>query len=743
MDALRKAIACGADINQSCSKYKICLDKRKSTDSQLTSMLLMSMPSHAASMASLSIANLNDLEIKGVGASEHNSYSATLDDSVAYLDVHSGISMGYMAGVDIGHDNRWEYFLIGKPLSDVALAEADAGQGELVISPIAHSVFHPAINTERTHSTRTTASFTRLSHATMTNLDDTPVRSPMLSPLKRTARIEHQQKFVAFESQSNDSTKGFVDTFFQAPRDTTHQHITVDSRENLNGNAIDKIFSNESDLPSVRSSADLKTLKLDLDNLMCSQSSDNLGFGSLKDASESCDDFNFEDGVYPGCLPCGCLVTPSGSFKICNTRRFVTKFGQSHYSMCSELSEVDLTLTKSFTQSISEKVTNISAENDSFNNSKNVVQVWSELAEIFDTTVANNSGSGKVPRRCSEPSPLGIGSQQSKKSNPLWSIFSDNYKLDNRVALSYASSGDRQNRDYLRWLLQCLLDDVVRHVHYVVRATAKIPTNLDFAHRETQSSDYRFMLTRQLRLSGSKTNESEDFVESIQTFLSKFQNISAGNRLKSISGSFYISSDKQGSPTSDFNEYQRSPLRKTSGLTVGKRRSRYHGESYLSAELRNVTVMFISIEAFNRTLLDSPSSTSPAVVSTDSEKMRDGLLEYRINKIDLEKVNNVSGLLSFLPRSNVEYADDHEILNKYQECIEVIVNALHARGGQLRQFIVDDKGTVSIGTFGLRGSAHEDDAAAAVESAQDIIIGLQKIGQCWSTCTYKHNLIPF
>jgi hypothetical protein len=32
--------------------------------------------------------------------------------------------------------------------------------------------------------------------------------------------------------------------------------------------------------------------------------------------------------------------------------------------------------------------------------------------------------------------------------------------------------------------------------------------------------------------------------------------------------------------------------------------------------------------------------------------------------------------------------------------MEVITKILKERGGQLRQFIVDDKGTVAIGTFG-------------------------------------------
>ena len=45
-----------------------------------------------------------------------------------------------MAGIDVGSNNRWEYLLLGEPLSDVAVAESLAKKGELVISPSAHAL---------------------------------------------------------------------------------------------------------------------------------------------------------------------------------------------------------------------------------------------------------------------------------------------------------------------------------------------------------------------------------------------------------------------------------------------------------------------------------------------------------------------------------------------------------------------------------------------------------------------------
>jgi hypothetical protein len=49
-------------------------------------------------------------------------------------------------------------------------------------------------------------------------------------------------------------------------------------------------------------------------------------------------------------------------------------------------------------------------------------------------------------------------------------------------------------------------------------------------------------------------------------------------------------------------------------------------------------------------------------------------------------------------------AIDTVLFNKLQRVMQVTCRELHKFSGQLRQFIVDDKGVVLIGTFGLRGS---------------------------------------
>jgi hypothetical protein len=102
--SIAKATYCGVEINRDCSNYLVKLGAQEGT---------------------------------GTDASTNS------QPQVSYLNVHSGVSMGLMAGIDVGSDDRWEYLLIGEPLADVASAESEAGQGELVISPAAHAMLHP------------------------------------------------------------------------------------------------------------------------------------------------------------------------------------------------------------------------------------------------------------------------------------------------------------------------------------------------------------------------------------------------------------------------------------------------------------------------------------------------------------------------------------------------------------------------------------------------------------------------
>ncbi|RYG70276.1 hypothetical protein EON64_00580, partial [archaeon] len=127
-------------------------------------------------------------------------------------------------------------------------------------------------------------------------------------------------------------------------------------------------------------------------------------------------------------------------------------------------------------------------------------------------------------------------------------------------------------------------------------------------------------------------------------------------------------------------------------------------DSGLVGELRNVMVMFISIK------------------STVDEL----LFEDKQHELTPEVGECALKAFSFIYTTAAERTADLKILTHYQTCMEIIVRALKKKGGQLRQFIVDDKGTVCIGTFGLRGSVNHDNAAAAIEAAHEIIGDLRE-----------------
>eukprot|EP01031_Cornospumella_fuschlensis_P030149 gene30149-36420_t len=120
-----------------------------------------------------------------------------------------------------------------------------------------------------------------------------------------------------------------------------------------------------------------------------------------------------------------------------------------------------------------------------------------------------------------------------------------------------------------------------------------------------------------------------------------------------------------------------------------------------NGEIRTVIVMFIKIEKFD--------------------------LRLRVDAVGKPRTFG-HGKFYFLDRTESEIQSDEVLVQRFQACFSVLCKSLSDHGGQLRQFIVDDKGTVCIGTFGLRGSSSVDNAAAALEAAKSIIDGLKAQG---------------
>jgi hypothetical protein len=106
-----------------------------------------------------------------------------------------------------------------------------------------------------------------------------------------------------------------------------------------------------------------------------------------------------------------------------------------------------------------------------------------------------------------------------------------------------------------------------------------------------------------------------------------------------------------------------------------------------SSELRVVIVMFISID------FDKPNSLQ---LQVDHPHLYDVYQSFTdLPDPDLDDIfldNAASTCFQFLKRTKNEIVSDNLLLNKFQVCMEVVTSVFKETMGQLRQFIVDDKG---------------------------------------------------
>lgn len=124
----------------------------------------------------------------------------------------------------------------------------------------------------------------------------------------------------------------------------------------------------------------------------------------------------------------------------------------------------------------------------------------------------------------------------------------------------------------------------------------------------------------------------------------------------------------------------------------------------LSAELRELVVLFIKIDV-DVTLFHNKSSDMSDENQCDKAFKTD--------------------CFGFIERSEEDVTADVDLHERLEVCMRILVETFAQRGGQIGQYSCGDKGNVCLGTFGLRGSVQQDNAAAAVECAQTIIVRLQ------------------
>jgi class 3 adenylate cyclase len=138
--AVDKAVECGREINMDCSNYAINLGS-DSKDTASTTLLqninsVSAVPS--ATLVGLGAAAEADVEAgTGVGA---KAAAGRKKQSVTYLNVHAGVAVGVLAGLDVGAHDRYEYLLLGEPMMHVAVAE---------VSTCTHIVYYTIYNIAR------------------------------------------------------------------------------------------------------------------------------------------------------------------------------------------------------------------------------------------------------------------------------------------------------------------------------------------------------------------------------------------------------------------------------------------------------------------------------------------------------------------------------------------------------------------------------------------------------------------
>eukprot|EP01031_Cornospumella_fuschlensis_P025264 gene25264-30508_t len=233
-------------------------------------------------------------------------------------------------------------------------------------------------------------------------------------------------------------------------------------------------------------------------------------------------------------------------------------------------------------------------------------------------------------------------------------------------------------------LLQSMLDDLIRHNHEASRSRSEF-------YGFTRAGAFYDALSQEIPVSAPDSPSSPGSTlppllrrQSTDSFRSLFRMISK--------------SDVNSRSTGELKMVRRQSSRNSRLMssTRSSKASIVVEEAALSAELRTVTVMFIKIESISSNIyVDTENKANNVHHSTYGDHLRERF--------------------SFLHRTADELEKDKELLGQLQSCMQVLCKAFLGHGGQMRQFIIDDKGTVCIGTFGLRGSMASDNAAAAIE----------------------------
>lgn len=304
------------------------------------------------------------------------------------------------------------------------------------------------------------------------------------------------------------------------------------------------------------------------------------------------------------------------------------------------------------------------------------------------------------------------------------------------------------------WFQYCVLEDIVKHVHEVARddfyydpkpRSTAFRLFLESMQKKNVNGD---RLGRQTRvIPSAHDDDDDDDDDKPPPRLGGGGSSGGGGRRESI----------DAAPPMMRAMKNRNPSMNGSQFTalVKKASSKYLAQdTALSAEIRNVMVMFIKIVGLEMEMVVDDSGVDQVVApnvhqamlsfsnhqhnsyrshtNKGSLRMSGGNNSSRMAQTSaaaraVTRGQSIGAVFDLLDRTASEVESDMLMLNRVQQCMEVLCKVFSETGGQLRQFIVDDKGTVCIGTFGLKGSVGVDNAAAALETAKSIVIRLQSL----------------
>jgi hypothetical protein len=286
-----------------------------------------------------------------------------------------------------------------------------------------------------------------------------------------------------------------------------------------------------------------------------------------------------------------------------------------------------------------------------------------------------------------------------------------------RAAVEYCQR-EVISEHFFSWAQHCLLDDVARHVHEVVRRS------FVFYHENRAAPFERFLESPQCveafrnqleAMTGHKRprhtyngshgshgshgtggSTSASAQSSVSGSLSSPSHSVSAHPRGSASTARSVTSppSSHSSHTSGSRQAGDSFVTKMRHLTgQSTQRERKHNkhqqvlskDGALVSELRNVIVLFISVRTGTaEVFLDPTRTVNPSAdtrVPSQPQDQSPALIQTC--KVDT---------FHFLTRTVAEIEADKRLINQFQSCMEVMTQVFRDKGGQLRQFIVDDKG---------------------------------------------------